>query len=306
FGQRFDLPLLIAPTAFQALACPAGELATAGAAAAAGTATVLSTLSSHELESVAAAHAAAARADGPPPWFQLYPHRDTAITDDLIARAEAAGYGALVVTVDVPVQGRRERDAHNRFHLPPAARPANLTRYVDLDDLSRERSGSSALDRLIASSFPPDLSWASIERMRSRTRLPLLLKGVLHPDDARRAPAHGVDGVIVSNHGGRQLDSAVAALDALPAIAEVARDTDLVVLVDGGIRRGTDVLKALILGARAVLIGRPMVWALAWRGRAGGDHLLALLRGEIATSLALLGCQRLDELDPSHLVRIAP
>lgn len=276
-GERLSVPVLLAPTAFQTLAHPDGELATARAASAAGTISVVSTLSSYPLEEVA-------RAGAGPKWFQLYCYRDRQVTRRLVQRAEAAGYRAICLTVDLPKVGHRERDLRNRFVLPPGVRPRNFAEFVDLEGGSQQ-----AFFEYIQSLVDPSLTWEAVDWLREQTRLPILLKGILRPDDAERAVEHGASGVIVSNHGGRQLDGVPATIEALPAVAE-AVGKRVPVLMDGGIRRGTDVLKAIALGARAVLIGRPYVWGLAVEGEAGVRNVLDLLRAELELALALAGC----------------
>ncbi|WP_341716428.1 alpha-hydroxy acid oxidase [Micromonospora sp. FIMYZ51] len=265
-GSRLSMPVLIAPTAFHRLAHCEGEVATARAAAEAGTIMVVSMAATRSVEEIAAA--------GGPLWFQLYPQSDLGFTSALVRRAEAAGCRALVVTVDSPVFGRRERDLRHRFvDLPPGLACENM----------RDPSG-----RLRDIEMDAGLDWERIAWLRELTTLPILLKGVLHPADARLAVAHGVDGVVVSNHGGRQLDGVVATLDALPGIV-AAVEGRLPVLLDGGIRRGTDVLVALALGASAVLVGRPVLWGLAVGGVAGVRHVLDLLRADLDRALALAG-----------------
>ncbi|MTK03524.1 alpha-hydroxy acid oxidase [Micromonospora sp. CP22] len=265
-GSRLAMPVLIAPTAFHRLAHPGGEAATARAAAEAGTVMVVSMAATQPIEEIAAA--------GGPLWFQLYPQSDLAFTTALVRRVEAAGCRALVVTVDSPVFGRRERDLRHGFvDLPPGLVCENM----------RDPSG-----RVRDIEMDAGLDWARIDWLRELTTLPILLKGVLHPADARLAVAHGVDGVVVSNHGGRQLDGAVATLDALPGIV-AAVEGRLPVLLDGGVRRGTDVLVALALGASAVLVGRPVLWGLAVGGVAGVRHVLDLLRADLDRALALAG-----------------
>lgn len=273
FGTELSMPVLIAPTAFHRLAHPEGETATARAAAGAGTAMVVSMAATQPIEEIAAA--------GGPLWFQIYPQPDREFTRAVIRRAEASGCRALVVTVDSPVFGRRERDLRNGFlDLPPGLTCENMR---DGTGLVRDIAMDAALD------------WERIAWLRSVTELPIVLKGVLHPADARLAVEHGVDGLLVSNHGGRQLNGAVATLDALPAIV-AAVGGRLPVLVDGGLRRGTDVLIALALGADAVAIGRPVVWGLALAGTAGVRQVLELLRAELDAALALAGASRPRDL----------
>jgi 4-hydroxymandelate oxidase len=275
-GCDVAFPALIAPLAYQRVAHPDGDLATARAAAAAGTALCLSSLSNHPLEAVAEA------GGGAPQLFQLYPYADRAMTDEVVVRAAAAGFRALVVTVDMAAHGRRERELRKAFALPEDCPlpcvpvPGDHVGPVTPTD--------------VTSWFAPNLRWRDVEHLMSVSRLPVVLKGVLHPDDARIAADLGVAGVVVSNHGGRQLDTAPATIDALPAIADAVGDR-VEVLLDGGVRRGTDVVKALARGARAVLVGRPATWGLAAGGEPGVREVLATLELEIAAALALCGCR---------------
>jgi 4-hydroxymandelate oxidase len=285
-GHDLRLPVIVAPTAFQRMAHPDGELATARAAGRAGTLMILSTLSTTSIEDVTAA------ATGPV-WFQLYVYKDRAATADLVRRAEAAGCSALVLTVDAQVWGRRERDVRNRFQLPPGLTIENLM-PAGKQQFPQDAAGSG-LAAYVVSLFDQTLSWPDVDWLCSLTSLPVLLKGIVHPDDARLALEHGAAGVIVSNHGGRQLDTAPATIDALPDIV-AAIDGRLPVIIDGGVRRGTDVIKALALGADAVAIGRPVLWGLAAAGQSGVAHVLELLRAEIDTALALVGANTVAEL----------
>jgi len=293
-GQRVALPVLLAPTAFQSLAHPDGELASTRAASAAGTITVVSTLSAHRLEDIAAA------APGPK-WFQLYCYKERDVTRRFVERAEAAGFRAICLTVDLPRVGNRERDLRNRFFLPPAVRPRNFEEFVGVDV---EAQGNEVFFQYIQRLIDPSLTWEAVDWLRSTTRLPVLLKGILTAADAKRAVDHGVAGIVVSNHGGRQLDGVPAAIEVLPEIAE-AVDGRAEVLVDGGVRRGTDVLKALALGAGAVLIGRPYVYGLAVDGEAGARRVLEILGTEFALALALAGCPSARQV-PRDLVRRSP
>jgi len=295
-GRPVAMPILTAPCGANVLAHPDGELAVARATAAAGIVQVLSTMAGHSLEEVAAA----SDATGGARWFQLYCYRDREVTRDLVARAEAAGYLALCITVDVPVLGYRERDARNRFRLPPGVRLANIKHQFD------ELESGSALLQYVNDQFDPCLTWESVDWLRSITRLPVVLKGVLAAEDARLAVEHGAAGIVVSNHGGRQLDGVLATCDALPEIAEAVAGEAIEIYVDGGIRRGVDVLKALALGARAVMIGRPYLWALAVDGEAGVLKVLNMLRDELRRSLALAGCARISDAGPSLIARLSP
>jgi 4-hydroxymandelate oxidase len=286
--QRLSMPVLLAPTAFNRLAHPDGELAAARAAAHAQTAMVVSTMASTSLEEVAAAVRS-------PLWFQLYVYRDRDLTRDLVQRASGAGYRALVLTVDAPLLGRRERDARNRFVLPAGISARNLE--IAPSEEARWRPDSSFFDYFHAH-MDPSLSWDTVAWLRSITPLPIVLKGVLAAEDARQAVACGAAGVIVSNHGGRQLDGAIATLDALPDVADAVAG-EIPVLLDGGIRRGTDVLKALALGARAVLIGRPYLWGLAAAGEEGVFRVLEILRDELRLAMALVGAASIDAVTRS-------
>ena len=285
-GAPVAMPVLIAPTAFQRLAHDDGESATARAAAAAGIVMTLSTLATVSLEDVRAASTGRL-------WFQLYVYRDREVTRALVERAEAAGYEALVLTVDLPMLGRRERDVRNQFHLP-----ANIT-VPNLLPLGIERfgrvEGESGLAHFTNKLLDASLSWPDLEWLKSVTKLPLLVKGVVRGDDAEQAVNAGVAGVIVSNHGGRQLDTAVASLDALEDVVQSVGGR-AEVLVDGGVRRGTDVIKAISLGARAVLIGRAAVWGLAADGEAGVTRALTILRDELDLAMALCGCANIGEI----------
>jgi 4-hydroxymandelate oxidase len=285
-GVRMPFPVLVAPTAFHRLACPEGELATARATSAVGTVMCLSSLSNTRIEEVCAASTG-------PVWFQLYVYRDRAATEALVARAEAAGARALVLTVDAPLLGRRERDVRNRFHLPDGLRVENLTAAGHGDVLLH--SAESGLAAYFAEKLDPSLTWKDVEWLRSVTRLPVLVKGLVRPDDARRAADHGASGIVVSNHGGRQLDGAPATATVLEPIADAVRDR-IEVLVDGGVRRGVDVLRALSLGARAVLVGRPILWGLAVAGEQGARAVLETLRSEFDQALALTGCARVSDI----------
>jgi 4-hydroxymandelate oxidase len=288
-GQDVALPVLVAPSALHRLCHDEGESATARAANAAGTIYTLSTLASIPLEEVAP--------EAGSWWFQLYVFADRGRTRDLVERAASAGASALVVTVDVPVSGRREADERNRFALPDGVAMVHFGAAAP----APAAGDGSAMTGAVNTTLDPALSWEDLDWLASLSPLPILLKGILHPDDAVRAVDFGARAILVSNHGGRQLDSAVAALDALPAVVDVVAGR-AEVLVDGGIRRGTDVVKALALGARAVLIGRPIHWGLAVGGEDGVRHVLELLRAEIALDLMLCGLASPDDVDGSLLV----
>jgi 4-hydroxymandelate oxidase len=293
-GQSLPLPILIAPMAFQCLAHPEGEIATAKAAAELGSVMVLSTLATTSMEEVARVR------NQTPQWFQLYVHRDRGLTRALVERAYAAGFQALCLTVDAPMLGKRERDTRNQFVLPSGMELANFSSLTDLE--IPFKPGESGLFAYVLEQFNPALTWTDLEWLQSLSPLPLVVKGILRGDDALRAVEHGAKAVIVSNHGGRQLDGAIASIDALSkVVATVGDKAD--VLVDGGIRRGTDILKALALGAKAVLLGRPVLWGLAVGGETGVQHVLELLRDELHLSMALSGCAKLQDIDSSLVVQ---
>ncbi len=294
-GRTLAHPILLAPVAFQRMAHPDGELASALAAASQGAGMVLSCQASMPLELVA--QAIASDPNRGPLWFQLYVQHDREFTLQLIKRAEAAGYEALVLTADAPVSGARDRERRAGFSVPQGIEAVNLK---GLPHWRQEplRAGQSAMFNALLHQAP---TWQDIAWLRQHTNLPLILKGVLHPEDARLARDEGVDAIIVSNHGGRTLDTALDTATALHDVA-LAAGKDLPVLVDGGIRRGTDVLKAMALGARAVLIGRPQVHGLATAGALGVAHVLRLLRDELEIAMALSGCATLDRIDPDLLV----
>lgn len=287
-GTSIAAPILVAPTAFHRLAHPEGEIATSRAAAAAGAPFILSTLSTTRVEDIMAANAAVPG----PVWFQLYVYKDRAATADLVARVEAAGVQALVLTVDAPRLGRRERDVRNRFALPEGLRIENL--HGTRADVPPPPA-DSGLAAYFASLIDPALSWDDLAWLRSITKLPLLIKGVVRADDAVRAVAAGVSGIVVSNHGGRQLDTSPATIEVLPRIAEAVAGR-CEILLDGGVRRGTDIVKALALGARAVLIGRPVLWGLAVDGQAGVASVLAMLRRELELAMMLCGAPSVAQL----------
>lgn len=282
-GTRLALPFGVAPTAYQRLAHADGEAATARAAAAIGALMVVSTMATTSMEDVAAAAPDGTR------WFQLYVHRDRDLTADLVRRAAAAGYGAIVFTVDAPVLSRRPRDEHNDFDLPPGMEMANL-------GAAPPNVAGSSLAAYAGHEFDPTISFDDIGWIGSLSDLPVLVKGVLRGDDADECIAAGAAGVIVSNHGGRQLDTAVATADALLDVSAAVGGRGPVV-VDGGIRRGTDVVKALALGADFVLVGRPVLWGLAAGGEAGVHAVLSGFRAELLRAMALCGTRRIEDID---------
>lgn len=289
-GVEVAMPLLVAPVAFQRVAHPDGEVAMARGAAALGTIMCLSTIATAAPGEVAEA------APGAPRWFQVYVFRDRGITRALVEQAVAAGFSALVVTVDTPFLGRRERDLRTGFTIPPEM---PVPSWVAAMGPGRGGSPQEMIALMAA-----DVSWRDVETLAAESRLPVLVKGVLTAEDTKLALEHGAAGIVVSNHGGRQLDGVAATLDALPEVVEAAVD-GCDVLVDGGVRRGTDVLKALALGARACLVGRPCLWALAVDGEHGVAHLLGLLKEELHVGLALLGCPSPSAVGREHVARAA-
>jgi 4-hydroxymandelate oxidase len=292
-GRAIDCPILLAPTAFNRLAHDEGEKAAARAAAASGTIMIGSTLSTCPLEDVAACGGAL--------WFQLYVYKDRGLTQELIARAEASGYGALVLTVDTPMLGRRYRDARNGFVLPEGVSMRNF----DAAMTSAARWGAhSSFSAYVHVLFDATLSWDAVEWLRAQTRLPILLKGILTHEDARRAVDAEVQGIVVSNHGGRQLDGAPASIEALPEVVDAAGGR-VEILMDGGVRRGTDVLKALAFGARAVCIGRPYLWGLAAAGEDGVRDVLRILRQELSLAMALSGRPSIASIDRTLVAKNA-
>lgn len=284
-GTPLEYPILLAPTAYHRLAHPDGEIATVEAASAMQALMVVSTEATVPLEDLAARSTA-------PLWFQLYIQHDRGFTRDLVERAERSGYRALVLTVDAPINGVRDRERRVGFHLPEGLERANL-RGMAPPNIPVPSFVDSPLFSGVVNTAP---TWRDVEWLRTITRLPVLLKGIMTPADAVRALEAGAAGIVVSNHGGRTLDTLPATIDVLPSIAEVVGGRTPV-LVDGGIRRGTDVLKALALGADAVLVGRPYLYALSVAGAMGVAHVLQMLRLELEAAMVLTGCARLGDID---------
>ncbi len=280
-GEEVSMPLLVAPVAFQRVAHPDGEVAMARAAREAGTIMCLSTLATSTPAEVAEV--------GGPRWFQLYVFRDEGVTRELIAQARAGGYSALLLTIDAPVRGNRERDARTAFSIPPDVRIASIG-----------HGGVTPKD--VFDMISASLTWHDVERLAGEAGMPLLVKGVLTEEDGRLACEHGAAGIVVSNHGGRQLDGVAASIDALPEVVEAVAGR-VEVLVDGGIRRGSDVVKALALGAQAVLAGRALLWGLAADGEAGARHVLDLFQAEILNALQLVGCVSPADVDRNRIGR---
>jgi L-lactate dehydrogenase (cytochrome)/(S)-mandelate dehydrogenase len=310
FGRRLQLPVLIGPTGMAGMLWPRGEAQAAHAAHAAGTVYTMSHGSTVSMEELAR------EADPSGLWMQVFVYRDRGLTQSFVERAQAAGCSALVLTIDNQVLGARERDLRNCFTVPLRLTPRTLLDFAlhprwlvrtALGPRPRfanyaQAGGADAMSLAarIGSLLDPGLSWRDVEWLRGLWNGPLLLKGVLHPDEARRAVTLGVDGLIVSNHGGRQLDAAAASIEALPAVVD-AVEGKVPVLIDGGVRRGADVVKAIALGARACLIGRPHLWGLALAGADGVARVLDCLRAEIDRTMALCGCDRIADIDRTLL-----
>lgn len=294
-GDTLSLPLVLAPVAYQRLSHPDGEVATSRAATAAGTAMILSTVSTCTIEEVAAA------ADGPK-WFQLYVHPDREITKSLVQRARDAGFKALCLTVDVPYLGRRERDFYNRLVFPEDVLPVNFLSPTQPALAVGAYDSESALVAQAATLMDPSVTWKNVEWLREVSGMPVLVKGVLTAEDAVLAVEHGCAGIVVSNHGARQLDGVPAPIEVLPEIAEAVGGR-IPLLVDGGVRRGTDIVKALALGASAVLIGRPYIWALAAQGEDGVRRVIAMLQEEFRLAMALCGVTSVAGITPALVGR---
>jgi isopentenyl diphosphate isomerase/L-lactate dehydrogenase-like FMN-dependent dehydrogenase len=287
-GHELTAPIIVAPMAYQRHAHPDGEVATARAAAAFGTIMTMSTMATSSPAEVAAA------APEAPRWFQLYVFRDDGVTRSIVEQAVAAGFRAIVLTIDAPYFGRRERDLRTGWLIPdePAV-PAIETALGSMTATS-----VSEHFKLVS----PSISWRDVERLASETNLPVLVKGIHTAEDAALAVEHGAAGVVVSNHGGRQLDGVAASVDVLPEVVESVGE-QVEVLLDGGIRRGVDVMVALALGAQAVLVGRPVLWGLAVDGADGAQRVLELLRAELELALGLCGCCSPDEVTRAHVAR---
>ncbi|KGL87129.1 Hydroxyacid oxidase 2 [Charadrius vociferus] len=281
-GTEISFPVGIAPTGFHQLAWPDGEKSTARAAKAMNTCYIASTYSTCTLEEISAA------APGGLRWFQLYIHRNRAVSQQLVQRAEALGFQGLVLTADLPYTGKRRDDVRNGFRLPPHMKLKNL---------------EGAFEVCKMSPLDPSLTWNDIYWLRSLTHLPIIIKGILTKEDAELAVRHGVQGIIVSNHGGRQLDGGPATIDALVEVVEAVQGR-VEVYLDGGIRKGSDVLKAMALGAKCVFIGRPALWGLAYKGEEGLQDVLRILQDEFRLSMALAGCASISDIGP-HLVQFS-
>ena len=291
FGDRLAMPVLVAPMGAHRLVHPEGEIGTARAAAQAGVGYITSTAATESMEDLAAE-------GGQARWFQLYCYRDRGVTEDLVHRAEAADYSALCVTCDAPVLGMRRRDVKNAFRPSPDIRWVNLERY-GLAALPNAQDGSVVM-KYFAGLIDPTLTWRELEWMAGITRLPVVVKGVLNPEDARLAVEAGAGGVYVSNHGGRQLDRVVATVDALQGVVDAVGDR-VPVFIDGGLRSAADVAAAIAMGAAAVAIGRPILWALAIGGQGEVARYLEELHADLVRTLALLGVTSAPALDSAVL-----
>lgn len=300
-GFKISMPIMVAPTAMQKMAHPEGECATARAASAAGTIMTLSSWATSSVEEVAST--------GPGiRFFQLYVFKDRNIVAQLVKRAERAGFKAIALTVDTPILGRREADIKNRFVLPPHL---TLKNFVGLDLGKIDKTNDSGLASYVASQVDRSLSWKDVKWLQTITTLPILVKGILTAEDAKLAVQYGAAGIIVSNHGARQLDYSPATIMALEEVVKAAQGR-VPVFLDGGVRRGTDVFKALALGACGVFIGRPVLFSLAVDGEAGVRKVLQMLHDEFELTMALSGCRTIDEITRNHVVtpwdapRVAP
>nr|XP_028578040.1 hydroxyacid oxidase 1 [Podarcis muralis] len=295
-GQKLSMPICVAATAMQCMAHADGEIATARACRSMGTGMMLSSWSTTSVEEVAQEAPEAIR------WLQLYIYKDREVTRSLVKRAEKAGYKGIFVTVDTPFLGKRLDDVRNKFQLPPNLRMKNFETN-DLAFSSETGYGeNSGLSVYVAEAIDPSINWEDMRWLRGLTSLPIVAKGILRADDAQEAVKHGVNGILVSNHGARQLDGVPATVEVLPEIIE-AVGGKVEVFLDGGVRKGTDVLKALALGARAVFVGRPVIWGLAYKGEEGVKEVLKILKEEFQLAMALSGCQNVEAIDRTLVQR---
>ncbi|XP_060113982.1 2-Hydroxyacid oxidase 1-like [Heteronotia binoei] len=289
-GQRVSMPICVGATAMQRLAHADGETATARACRSAGTGMMVSTWATSSIEEVAQAAPEAIR------WMQLYIYKDREVTRSLVRRAERAGYKGIFLTVDTPFLGKRLDDVRNKFQLPPHLRMKNFETNHLAFSSEKGYEENSGLSVYVAEAIDPSIKWEDLKWLRGLTTLPIVAKGILRADDAREAVKHGVNGILVSNHGARQLDGVPATIEVLPEIIE-AVEGKVEVFLDGGIRKGSDVLKALALGAKAVFVGRPVVWGLVYKGEEGVKEVLQILKEEFQLAMALSGCQSVEEID---------
>ncbi|XP_044305631.1 hydroxyacid oxidase 2 [Varanus komodoensis] len=286
-GAEISFPVGIAPTGFHKLAWPDGEQSTARAAQAMSTCYIASTYSNCSVEEIVAAAPSGLR------WFQLYIHRKRSFSEQLVRRVESLGFQALVLTADLPYTGKRRDDIRNNFQFLSSVKLKNFDGFFEDGDHTEYGLPPGSID--------PSVTWKDISWLQSLTRLPLIIKGILTKEDAELAVRHGVQGIIVSNHGGRQLDGVPASIDALVEVVAAVQGKAEVYL-DGGIRTGSDVLKALALGAKCVFIGRPAIWGLVYKGEEGLQQVLKILKDEFCLSMALAGCRNVSEIGP-HIVQ---
>ena len=290
-GQDVSLPLLIAPMAFQRLVHKQGETAVARASSQHGILMTVSTLSTSHLKDIK-------QVSSIPPWLQLYIYKDREITKNLIKAACGLGYKAIVLTVDTPLYAKKLRNPQNPIYLPPSAQVVNLIEAgLKLDNIN-----PSCLPQYLSSLLAPNICWKDIEWLRSITSLPILLKGILHPDDVQIAINNNIEGIILSNHGGRQLDTAITALAALQDLKEDIKEKTEII-IDGGVRKGVDILKALALGAKGVMIGRPIIWGLAVNGEEGVSRVIHILKEEFNMAMALSGFSSIDQINKDIIFR---
>jgi len=292
-GEEIAFPVCVAPTAFQCMAHQDGEKGTVRAATAHGTCMCVSTLSTTSYQDIRNASPGALL------WMQMYVYNDKSLTLSILRNAEKAGYKALVLTVDTPILGLRREDVRHKFKLPSHLKVANLEGIENLTDV--ESSDGSGLMAYCAKNIASNLSWNSVDWLRSHTKLPIILKGILTREDALECLNHDVQGIVVSNHGGRQLDSVPATIEALPEIIE-AVNGKLEVYLDCGVRTGSDVFKALALGAKAVFVGRPVLWGLGYKGEEGVSMVLDFLKTEFKRTMHLAGCQSVRNITKSMVV----
>ncbi|XP_070588775.1 2-Hydroxyacid oxidase 1 isoform X2 [Erythrolamprus reginae] len=296
-GEKISMPICIAATAMQCMAHEDGEIASARACRSAGTGMMLSSWSTTSIEEVAQA------APKTILWLQLYIYKDREVTRSLVQRAEKAGYKGIFVTVDTPYLGKRLDDVRNKFRLSPHLRMKNFETNELAFSSDKGYGENSGLSIYVAEAIDPSISWNDLKWLRELTSLPIVAKGILRADDAREAVKLGVNGILVSNHGARQLDGVPATIEALPEIID-AVEGKTEVFLDGGIRKGTDVLKALALGAKAVFVGRPVLWGLAYQGEDGVKEVLQMLKEEFKLAMALSGCPTVEAIDRTLVRRV--
>ncbi|AXI10354.1 alpha-hydroxy-acid oxidizing enzyme [Oceanobacillus zhaokaii] len=294
-GQSIPAPILLAPVGMQGISHPDGELASAAASAKYEVPFIASTVSSYTLEEIAEANGNGKR------WFQLYYPNNVEIAKSFVKRAEIAGYEAIVITVDMPLIGNRERDRSNQYSpFLLGAGKANYAADPVFQEYLAAKPGAAVLDEMLQTFYRPGLNWEDMKPIRDAVDLPIYLKGILHPDDAEEAVKHGIDGIVVSNHGGRQLDGCIATLDALPLIKERVKDK-LPILLDSGVRSGPDIFKALALGADAVLLGRPFLYGLTIAGQSGVEQVIQNVLHDLKTTMSLSGIKSIQEINANAI-----